>query len=123
MYPSTPCISEDSLSPPARSLVQQMGDSAGDMWNQAASAWYRRDADAAAELDKRDDALDGLHSALTSELVSSAICQQTGPSVTAIRGLRYALTSQNVLPDGTDRSLKVETRVESRWGCWVRNRS
>jgi phosphate transport system protein len=47
-----------------------MGDTASDMWNQAADAWYQRDRTAAEALTDRDDDLDSLHAALIAELAS-----------------------------------------------------
>jgi phosphate transport system protein len=60
----------DDLSPRCRGLVQRMGDTAGEMWNQATEAWSQRDPSAAEALEERDDDLDSLHSALTAELAS-----------------------------------------------------
>jgi phosphate transport system protein len=66
---ATHILSED-LSARCRGLVQRMGETAADMWNQAANAWYQRDRTAAETLDDRDDDLDSLHAALTAELAS-----------------------------------------------------
>ena len=60
----------DELSPRCRGLVQRMGETASEMWNQVANAWYRRDSEAVEALDERDDDLDGLHAALLAELAS-----------------------------------------------------
>jgi phosphate transport system protein len=66
---ATHILSED-LSARCRGLVQRMGETAADMWNQAADAWYQRDRMAAEILTDRDDDLDSLHSALIAELAS-----------------------------------------------------
>jgi phosphate transport system protein len=60
----------DDLSPRCRGLVQRMGDTAAEMWNQATDAWSQREPFAVVALDERDDDLDSLHSALTAELAS-----------------------------------------------------
>jgi phosphate transport system protein len=50
-----------------------MGDTAADMWNQAANAWYERDRSAAAALEEQDDDMDSLHAALVAELASGTM--------------------------------------------------
>jgi phosphate transport system protein len=60
----------DELSPRCRGLVQRMGETATDMWNQAANAWHQRDQEAAELLEERDDDLDSLHGALLAELAA-----------------------------------------------------
>jgi phosphate transport system protein len=69
---ATHVLSED-LPPRVRGLVTTMGDTAADMWNQAANAWYRRDRTAAEVLEERDDDMDSLHAALTAELASGTM--------------------------------------------------
>jgi phosphate transport system protein len=66
-------ILSDDMSTRCRGLVQRMGETASDMWNQAATAWYRRDRDAADALADRDEDLDSLHAALTAELASGTM--------------------------------------------------
>jgi phosphate transport system protein len=68
---ATHALSED-LTPRIRGLVQQMGDTAADMWNRAANAWYARDRSALATLEVLDQDQDGLHSALVAELASGS---------------------------------------------------
>ncbi len=68
---ATHFLSED-LSPRIRGLVQRMSDTAADIWNQAAKAWYERDRDAAEVLEARDDDQDSLHTALVAELASGS---------------------------------------------------
>ncbi len=58
------------LSPSARGLVERMGGLASDLWRQAADSWYQRDRSAAAALAERDEEMDQLHAALTTELAS-----------------------------------------------------
>jgi phosphate transport system protein len=69
---ATHVLSED-LTPRVRGLVERMGDTAADMWNQASTAWYRRDRTAADVLEERDDDMDSLHGALTAELASGTM--------------------------------------------------
>lgn len=61
------------LSPRCIGLVQSMGETAGDIWNQAANAWYQRDISAADRLHQRDDDLDSLRSALLFELAAGEL--------------------------------------------------
>ncbi|MBO0729862.1 MAG: phosphate uptake regulator PhoU [Acidimicrobiaceae bacterium] len=61
------------LSPRARELVQCMGSIGSDMWLQAATAWYDRDASVAETLDERDDELDTWHIALVNELAAGQL--------------------------------------------------
>lgn len=63
-------VLNDDLTPRIRGLVQQMGDTAADMWNRAANAWYERDRTALATLEALDQDQDSLHSALVAELAS-----------------------------------------------------
>ena len=58
------------LSPRARGLVERMGSLASDLWRQAADSWYQRDRSAAAVVAERDEEMDQLHAALTTELAS-----------------------------------------------------
>jgi phosphate transport system protein len=66
-------VLSDDLSPRTRGLVQMMGDTAADMWNKAANAWYQRDRTAADALEEQDDDMDSLHSALVAELASGTM--------------------------------------------------
>jgi phosphate transport system protein len=66
-------VLSDDLSPRTRGLVQSMGDTAADMWNQASQAWYKRDRTAADALEERDDVMDNLHAALLAELASGTM--------------------------------------------------
>jgi phosphate transport system protein len=63
----------DDLSAGARVLVQSMGDTAADMWNQVSRAWYERDRSAADALQERDDVMDDLHASLVAELASGTM--------------------------------------------------
>jgi phosphate transport system protein len=63
-------VLSDDLSPRTRGLIRSMGDTAADMWDQTANAWYARDRKAAAVLEERDDDMDNLHSVLVAELAS-----------------------------------------------------
>jgi phosphate transport system protein len=61
-------VQRDDLSPRGRGLIQRMGETAGDIWSQASTAWYQRDPHAAERLSERDDDLDSLRAALMAEL-------------------------------------------------------
>ena len=61
---------EEDLTARSRGLVERMGDLAGEMWRQAADAWYQRDRGAALHLAERDEGLDDLHASLIAELAS-----------------------------------------------------
>ena len=63
----------DDLSPRARVLVLRMGETAADMWNKAANAWYERDRTAVDALEEQDDDMDSLYSALVAELASGTM--------------------------------------------------
>jgi phosphate transport system protein len=63
-------ILSDDLTARSRGLVERMGDTAVDMWRQAADSWYKRDRSAANLLRERDDAMDELHASLIAELAS-----------------------------------------------------
>ena len=58
------------LSPRARAIATRMGDLAGQMWRQAADAWYSRDRTAAAALTGHSQEMDQLHASLTAELAT-----------------------------------------------------
>ena len=62
-----------ALTPRIRGLVEQMGLVGTEMWRRAADAYIERDAQAASELNERDDELDELHVSLTAELVSGQL--------------------------------------------------
>ncbi len=66
-------ILSDDLPFRVRGLVERMGDTAADMWNQTSTAWYRRDRHAADVLEERDDDMDSLHAALVAELASGTM--------------------------------------------------
>jgi phosphate transport system protein len=66
-------VLSDDLSPRTRGLVQRMGDTASEMWDKAANAWYKRDRTAAALLEEQDEDMDSLYSALVAELASGTM--------------------------------------------------
>ena len=74
----------DELSPRGRGLVQRMGETAAEMWNETANAWYQRDAEAVDALDERDDDLDSLHSALLAELASGRMSLPVAMDMTLV---------------------------------------
>lgn len=61
------------LTPRARGLVEQMGETGVDMWRQTANAYADRDASAAERLRRLDDWLDELHVNLSTELGQTLI--------------------------------------------------
>ena len=77
-------IQSDDLSPRCRSLIRMMGETAGDIWNQASSAWYQRDSSAADRLDERDDDLDSLRAALMAELATGQTGRQIAMDMTLV---------------------------------------
>ncbi len=74
----------EQLTPRCRGLVEQMGSIAADMWRQTSDSWYQRDADAAVVLDERDDQLDALHNALTTELATGQLPTVVTMSMTLV---------------------------------------
>lgn len=66
-------VLSDDLTPRTRGLVERMGDTGADMWNKAADAWYNRDRTAVDRLQKQDEDMDSLHSALVAELASGVM--------------------------------------------------
>ena len=62
-----------ALTPRIRGLIEQMGIVGTEMWRLAADAYVERDADAAVELNERDDEIDELHVSVTAELVSGQL--------------------------------------------------
>lgn len=72
------------LSPRARGLVQTMGDTAGEMWDKAAHAWYERDANAVYDLAASDEGMDGLHAALMAELASGKMSLPVAMDMTLV---------------------------------------
>jgi phosphate transport system protein len=70
------------LTPRARGLIEQMGQTGVDMWRQAANAYAARDATAAERLRRLDDWLDELHVNLSTELgetlTSTAVAIEMG---------------------------------------------
>jgi phosphate transport system protein len=61
------------LPPRCRSLVEEMGSIAAEMWQLAAEAYAHADVSAADRLGLRDDELDDLHVSLTAQLAASNI--------------------------------------------------
>jgi phosphate transport system protein len=72
------------LSPRSRGLVQTMGDTAVEMWNEATNAWYQRDSAVAEVLEERDDDLDSLHAALLAELASGKLSLPVAMEMTLV---------------------------------------
>jgi phosphate transport system protein len=74
----------DELSPRSRGLVQRMGETATEMWTQAAKAWGQRDPEAARALEERDDDMDSLHGALLAELASGKMSLPVAMDMTLV---------------------------------------
>jgi phosphate transport system protein len=72
------------LTPRIRGLVEQMGDTAADMWGQAANAWYERDRTAVDALEERDDDMDSIHASLVAELASGAVTLPVAMDMTLV---------------------------------------
>jgi phosphate transport system protein len=77
-------ILSGELSPRVRGLVERMGETAADMWNRAANAWYERDRNAAEVLGDRDEDMDSLHSALIAELASGTMSLPVAMDMTLV---------------------------------------
>jgi phosphate transport system protein len=63
----------ENLSPRARGLVQQMGETCSWMWEQTQLAWAHRDSAAAMAVFDRDEQIDSLHASLMAELASGTM--------------------------------------------------
>lgn len=74
----------EELSSRTRGLAQRMGETAGGMWNQVATAWQQRDFKAAETLAELDDDLDSLHSALLAELASGKMSLPVAMDMTLV---------------------------------------
>ena len=62
-------LSED-LTPRTRTLIEQMGTLAADMWREAVDCWRQRDRSAAVALNERDDEMKELYASLIAEIAS-----------------------------------------------------
>jgi len=62
-------LSED-LTPRTRTLIEQMGTLAADMWREAVDCWCERDRAAAATLAVRDEEMNELYASLIAEIAS-----------------------------------------------------
>jgi phosphate transport system protein len=74
----------ESLSPRARGLIQQMGETGSTLWEQARDAWTQRDATAAKLVEDRDEEVDSLHASLMAELASGAMTLPVTMDVTLV---------------------------------------
>ena len=66
---ATHILSED-LTPRTRTLIEQMGNLASDMWREAVDCWCQRDRSAAVALGERDDEMNELYASLIAEIAS-----------------------------------------------------
>jgi phosphate transport system protein len=62
-------LSED-LTPRTRTLIEQMGSLAAEMWRETVDCWCQRDRTAAAALSERDDEMNELYASLIAEIAS-----------------------------------------------------
>ena len=60
----------EDLTPRTRTLVEQMGNLAADMWREAVDCWCERDRAAAATLAVRDEEMNELYASLIAEIAS-----------------------------------------------------
>src|SRR6516225_937370 len=63
-------ILTEDLTPRTRTLVEEMGKLAADMWREAVDCWCERDRAAAASLALRDEEMNELYASLIAELAS-----------------------------------------------------
>ena len=63
-------ILSDELTPRTRTLVEQMGALAADMWRQTVDCWCERDSSAAIALSDQDDEMNELYASLIGEIAS-----------------------------------------------------
>jgi phosphate transport system protein len=61
------------ITPTARGMLERMGTVTATLWRDAADGFIDRDPDAGARLEKADDEVDDLHTALTAELLSGGV--------------------------------------------------
>ena len=85
-------VLSDDLSLRTRGLVERMGDTAADMSNKAANAWYEHDQTATDTMELQDDDMDSLYSALVAGtgLGNDAATGDNGhdPGSTILRAVR-----------------------------------
>lgn len=72
------------LSPVARGQLERMGSVAIQLWRGAADAFAERDPGAGRRLEAEDDELDDLHTALTTELLSSGLTPAAAADATLV---------------------------------------
>ena len=63
-------ILTEDLTPRTRTLVEEMGKLAADMWREAVDCWCERDRATAVALAKRDDEMNELYASLIAEIAS-----------------------------------------------------
>ena len=89
------------LTPRARDLAARMGDLTGEMWRQAADAWYQRDRSAAEAMAGRARELDWLHAALAAELAASQVTTPAAMEMTLVARCYQRLAhTPSTLPGG-----------------------
>ena len=70
--------------PAARGRLGRMGSVAIELWRGAADAFAERDPEAGRRLEAEDDELDDLHTALTTELLSSGLTPAAAADATLL---------------------------------------
>jgi phosphate transport system protein len=72
------------LTPSARGMLERMGTLAAELWRAAADGFIDRDPGAGEALERADDEIDDLHTALTNELMSSGLSPNVAAEATLI---------------------------------------
>lgn len=72
------------LTPVARGQLERMGTVASSLWRAAGDAFADRDPSAGDRLEQEDDALDDLHTALTTELLSGSLTPALAADATLV---------------------------------------
>jgi phosphate transport system protein len=66
-------IRSEDLTPRTRTLIEQMGNLASEMWREAVDCWCERDRSAAVVLGERDHEMNELYASLIAEIASGSM--------------------------------------------------
>ena len=88
-------LSQD-LSARRRSLIENMGNLASEMWRRTADSWHQRDHSAAAVLAERDNEMEELHASLIAELSSGRMALAVTIEMTLMAPLYERLSDHAV---------------------------
>ena len=72
------------LTPSARGMLERMGTLAADLWRASADAFVDQDATAGEALERADDEIDDLHTALTGELLAGGLPANVAADATLV---------------------------------------